>query len=150
MIHPLRCVVTVTILGCLGLVTTAALADDDRPYTEGPVVKVDTVRTEYGRFDDYVKFLDTSWKKEMDALKSAGLILNYEVLTADPQGPNDPDIYLVITYKNWAAFDGLDAKERAILKNVYGSVETANQGAADRAKMRRTIGTLTMQAIELK
>ncbi len=146
----LRSAASLAILGCLGLVTTAALADDDRPYTEGPVVKVDTIRTEYGHFDDYVKFLDTAWKKEMEALKSAGLILNYEVLSGDPQGPNDPDIYLVITYKNWAALDGLDAKERAILKDVYGSVEAANQGGADRSKIRRAIGTLTLQALELK
>jgi hypothetical protein len=140
----------VAILGCLGLVTTAALADDDRPYTDGPVVKVDSVRTEYGHFDDYVKFLDGTWKQEMEALKKAGLILNYEVLTADAQGPNDPDIFLVTTYKNWAAFDGLDAKEQAILKNVYGSVEAANQGAVDRAKVRRPIGTMTMQVLQLK
>jgi hypothetical protein len=150
MTFSLRSAATVAILGWLGLATTAALADEDRPYTEGHVVKVDTVRTEYGHFDDYMKFLDTSWKHEMEALKKAGLIVSYEVLTADPQGPNDPDIFLVTTYKNWAALDGLEPKEEAILKSVYGSVEAADQGAVDRAKMRRAIGTTTMQVLNLK
>jgi hypothetical protein len=137
------------ILACLGVLTTAALAED-QPYTEGPVVKVNAIRTEYGRFDDYVKFLDTTWKREMDAEKKAGLIVSYEVLTAEPQGPNDPDLYLVVTYKNWAAFDGLDAKAEAIAKRVYGSLAAADQGAVDRGKMRRNIGTTTMQVLNLK
>ena len=129
---------------------SAIVSADDRPYTEGSVVTVSAIRTEYGHFDDYMKFLATTWKQEQEASKKAGLILDYQVLQAEPRGPNDPDIYLVVTYKNWAVRDGLTAKSDAIASQVYGSVMSSNQGAADRGKIRRTLGSETLQVLNLK
>ena len=128
----------------------AIVSAEDRPYTEGNVVTVSAIRTEYGHFDDYLKFLATTWKQEQEASKKAGLILDYQVQQAEPRGPNDPDIYLVVTYKNWAVRDGLTAKSDAIATQVYGSVMSSNQGAADRGKIRHTLGSETMQVLNLK
>jgi hypothetical protein len=131
------------------LSSAAALADE-RPYTEGQVLSISSVRTEYGRFDDYMKFLATTWKQQQEALKKAGLLVSYQVLQAQPRGANDPDIYLVVTYKNWAALDGLTEKSDAITKQVYGSVSASNDAAVDRGKMRRILGNETMQVLDLK
>jgi hypothetical protein len=135
----------------LGLAFTGAPAvADDHPFTEGPVVNVAAIRTEYGRFDDYMKYLDTTWKAEQEAAKKAGYIISYRVITVEARGENDPDIYLVINYKNWAALDGATAKGDAIAKQVEGSLSTANQGAVDRAKIRRVLGSWTGQELDLK
>lgn len=133
----------------LGLCSAVAAAEEP-PYTEGNVINVAGIRTEYGRFDDYVKFLATTWKQEMEAEKKAGLIVSYEVLRAEPRGANDADVYLVVTYKNWAALDGLAAKADAIASQVYGSKLSADQGMVDRGKMRHTVGSETMQVLNLK
>jgi hypothetical protein len=127
----------------------AALADD-HVYTEGPVVNVAAIRTEYGKFDDYMKYLDTKWKAEQEAAKKAGYIISYKVVTVQPRGENDPDIYLVTTFKNWAALDGATAKTDAIFKQVEGSLTAANQGAVDRGKIRRILGSFTGQELNLK
>jgi hypothetical protein len=103
-----------------------------------------------GKFDEYMKFIDTTWKQEQEAAKKAGYILSYEVLAVDPRGPDDPDLYLVITYKNWAALDGALAKGDAIAKQIEGSVAAASQSQADRAKIRRVLGSQTMQSLDLK
>jgi hypothetical protein len=134
---------------CLAVVTTTAIAQT-RPYTEGPVVNVAAIRTAYGMSDEYLKWLAGPWKQEQEAMKKAGLILNYEVLMVEPRGENDADIYLVITYKNWAALDGLADRTDPISKQVYGSLEASNKGAVDRNKMRRVLGSTTMQSINLK
>ncbi|HWH80284.1 MAG TPA: hypothetical protein VNT76_23050, partial [Candidatus Binatus sp.] len=76
---------------------------DDHPYTEGQVVQVSAIRTEYGKFDEYMKFLDTTWKATQEASKKAGYSTGYKVITVEPRGENDPDIYLVVYFKNWAA-----------------------------------------------
>jgi hypothetical protein len=123
---------------------------DDHAYSEGPVVNVAMIRTVDGKFDDYMQWLDTTWKAEQEAAKKAGYIQSYEVLTANPQGPNDPDVLLVITYKNWAALDGGLAKGDAIAKQVEGSVAASNQSEADRSKIRRVLGSQTMQVATLK
>jgi hypothetical protein len=130
--------------------TSAAVAADDHAYTEGPVVNVASIRTEYGKFDDYMKYLDTTWKQTQEAAKKAGYILSYEVLLAEPRSENDPDILLVITYKNWAALDDATAKGDAIAKQVEGSLAVSNQGAVDRGKIRRVIGSQTYQMLNLK
>jgi hypothetical protein len=107
----------------IGLGSFNALAyADDQPYTEGPVVNVAGIRTEYDRFDDYMTFLAGNYKQQMEGLKKAGLILSYEVLTVEPRGADGSDIYLVVRYKNWAALDGLREKTDAMVKQVYGSL----------------------------
>jgi hypothetical protein len=39
----------------------------------------------------------------MEAMKKAGLIIDYNVFSATPKSPDQPNIYLWITFKNAAA-----------------------------------------------
>ena len=80
----------------------------------------------------------------------AGNIVSYRVISVEARGENDPDIYLVINYKNWAALDGATAKSDAIAKQVEGTLAASNQGAADRSKIRRPLGSCTGQELKLK
>jgi len=126
-----------------------ALADD-HAYTEGPVVNVSRIRTVDGKFDEYMNWLDTTWKQENEASKKAGYILSYEVLAIEAREPDDPDLLLRITYKNWAALDGALAKGDAIAREIEGSVAAASQAQFERAKIRTVLGSATMQVLELK
>lgn len=134
---------------CLACASVTAYADD-HAYTEGSVVNVARIRTVDGKFDEYMKWVDTTWKKEQDASKKAGYILSYQVLTVEARGPDDADVLLVTYYKNWAALDGATAKGDAIAKQIEGSVAAASQAQADRAKIRRVLGSSTMQVLDLK
>ena len=134
---------------CFGLSSVPAIADD-HPYSEGPVVNVSSIRTLEGKFDDYMEWISTTWKKMQEESKKKGYILAYEVLAVEPRGPDDPDIYLVITYKNWAALDGAIAKGDEIAKAVEGSLATANKSQSERDKLRRVLGSQTMQQLMLK
>ena len=139
------------ITAALGLaVFSVAAVAEDHPFTEGAVVNVAAIRTEYGKFDDYMKFLDTKWKATQEAAKKAGYITGYKVISVEPRGENDPDIYLVIYYKNWAALDGATAKGDAIAKEVDGSVSASNEAAVSRGKIRRVLGSWTGQQLDLK
>jgi hypothetical protein len=134
----------------LACASFAALADD-HAYSEGAVVNVSRIRTVDGKFDEYMKWLDTTWKKENEAAKKAGYILSYEVLAIEPREPTDPDLLLRITYKNWAAFgDGALARGDAIAKEIEGSVAAASQAQYERSKIRTVLGSATMQVLELK
>lgn len=133
-------------LACAG---EAALADE-HPYTEGNIVNVTRIRTEAGRFDDYMKFLATTYKAEMEGFKKAGLIVDYEVILAEPHNESEPDLLLITTYKNWAAMDGWSTKFDAITKQVEGSLDASNQGTTDRGKIRRVLGSQTYQVLNLK
>jgi len=134
---------------CLTFTSFSALADD-HAFTEGAVVNVSSIRTVDGKFDDYMKWLDTTWKAQNEAAKKAGDLVSYQVISVQPRGPDDPDLYLVLTYKNWAALDGALAKGDALSKQFEGSVTAANQAQSDRAKIRRVLGSSTMQVLDLK
>ncbi len=134
---------------CLAGLSISAFADD-HAYTEGAVMNVARIRTVNGHFDDYMKWVDTTWKQEQEAAKKAGYLVSYQVISIEPRGPEDADVLLVTTYKNWAALDGALAKGDAIAKQIEGSVTAASQAQADRAKIRRVLGSSTMQVLELK
>jgi hypothetical protein len=143
-----RFAVIAALLG-FSLASLSAVADE-HPFTEGQVVNVAAIRTAYGKFDDYMKFLDTTWKATQEAAKKAGYITGYKVISVEARGENDPDIYLVVYYKNWAALDGATAKADAITNEVVGSLAAANKGAVDRGSMRRILGSWTGQQLDLK
>ena len=119
-------------------------------YNDGPVTNVAFIRTVDGHFDDYMQWLATTWKKQEEAAKKAGLILSYRVMVAEPRNATDPDIILMVEYKNWAALDGLGAKLDAVSAEVEGSVEKANQSEVGRAKIRTVLGSSTVQEALLK
>lgn len=122
----------------------------DRPYTEGPVVVVTSIRTAPGGFDEYVAWLAGPWKEFMEAQKKAGVILDYRVFETRPATPSEPDLYLEVFYKNWAAFDGLEAKVDPISEKVFGPRQQRNAAAASRDQIRTVLGDQTMQEIHLK
>ena len=134
----------------LTLTFAGAAVADEHPFTEGQVVNVAAIRTEYGKFDDYMKYIATTWKATQEAAKKAGYITGYKVIAVEPRGENDPDLYLVLYYKNWAALDGATAKADTIATQVEGSVANANKGAVDRGKIRRILGSWTGQQLDLK
>ena len=59
----------------LASISFAALADD-HAYSEGAVVNVARIRTVDGKFDDYMKWLATTWKQSQEAAKKAGYIVS--------------------------------------------------------------------------
>jgi hypothetical protein len=132
-----------------GLLATAAGAAD-RPYTEGAVVNVASIRTQPGMFDEYLKYIAGPYKQMMDEQVKAGVIVDWKVYSVVPQGPHDPDLYLVTTYKNMAALDGLDAKTDPMSEKVFGSMEKSSAAAVDREKIRALVGDQLMRELVIK
>lgn len=127
-----------------------AQAADERAYTEGNVVVVSNIRTEPGQFDNYMKYLSTTYKALMDEYKKAGIVVDYGVYSTSPTNPSEPDLLLTVTYKNLGAMDNLDAKQDPIGKKVWGSLQASSQASADRGKMRKQLGTRMLRQLVLK
>src|ERR1043166_9767448 len=82
------------------LASTQSRAEDQRQYMEGSVTFVQEIAVEYGHFEDYIDWLNSTWKPTMEATKKAGIIIDYKAFGATPQSPDRPSIILWITYKN--------------------------------------------------
>ena len=129
--------------------TREALAQNDRQYTDGPVTEVNYVQVEYGHFPEYIDWLNSTWKPTMEAMKKAGLIIDYKVFSATPQSPDHPNIILWITYKNMAALDK-GAEEEAVAKKVIGSTEVQNKARVARNEYRKVLGDELIREVILK
>ena len=79
------------------------------------------------------------------AAKKAGLIIGYKVFQASPKSPDQPNVYLEITYKNMAAYAGdigdqADAFE-AVTEKVICSSACQDQARVRRNEFRKVLGT---------
>jgi hypothetical protein len=122
-----------------------ARAANERGYTYGPVTEVDYIHVEYGHFDEYMAWVTSTWVPTMEAAKKAGLIIDYKVFQASPKSPDQPNVYLEITYKNMAAYagdigDGADAFE-AVTEKVICSSTCQDQARVHRNEIRKVLGT---------
>jgi hypothetical protein len=129
---------------------SAALADDSKAYTDGPITEVTSIRTKPGMFDAYMKWLDTTGKQLREDEKKAGIIVDYAVYAVQPRSPHDPDLYLAITYKNMAALDGLSDRVEPLSKKIWGTRDAAAKASVDRESMREILGSELIRRLDLK
>jgi hypothetical protein len=132
---------TIILSMCLAasLLSLDARAQDERPYTEGPVTLV----------QEYVDWLNSTWKPTMEATKKAGIIIDYKVFSATPQSPDHPNIILWITYKNMAALDR-GVEEEAVAKKVICSTECQNKARVGRNEYRKVLRREYIRELILK
>jgi len=113
---------------------------DERQYSEGPVTDVTYIRVDYGRFEDYIDWLNSTWKPTMEAMKKAGLVIDYKIFTATPKSLDEPNIFRLITFKNMAALDRGVEQER-VAKKVIGSIKVQNKARMARNEYRKLLGS---------
>ena len=124
-------------------------AQDLRQYTDGPVTEADYIEVEYGHFEEYIDWLNSTWKPTMEAMKKAELIIDYKVFRANPKSPDQPNIIFMITYKNMAALDR-GVEQEAVAKKVIGSTEVQNKARVFRNEYRKVLGTELIRELILK
>jgi L-rhamnose mutarotase len=126
-----------------------ARAPDERQYADGPVTEVAYIRLEYGRFEEYIAWLNATWKPTMEAMKKAGLIVDYRIFTASPKSADQPNIFRMITFENMAALDrGIE--QEAVARAVIGSTEFQNRARVGRNEYRKILGSDLIRELVLK
>ena len=134
----------------LAICTSVTRAQEEHAYTQGAVVVVSFVRTEPGMFEDYMRYLDNTYKRLMDGYKKQGIIVDYAIYQSLPRDPHDADVILTVTYKNMAALDDLQSRTDPAVKQVFGSLPKAASASADREKMRKQLGSQLVRQLILK
>lgn len=126
-------------------------AQEDRAYTEGTVSVVTSVKIMDGEFNNYMNYLSKTYKPLMEAQKKAGNVLDFSVYGARARSADEADMYLVVTYPNMAAFDGLADRTEPVQKQVTGMTrEQSNAASVERGKMREILGSEVIRELKLK
>jgi hypothetical protein len=143
---------TIVLSTCLAIFALSlnARAQDVRQYTDGPVTELEYIQVEYGHFEEYIDWLNSTWKPTMEATKKAGLIIDYKVVRATPKTPDQPNIILMITFKDGAAAFDKRVEQDEVANKVIGSTEVQNKARVSRNQYRKVIGIEFVREVILK
>jgi hypothetical protein len=135
----------------LALGLTSVAVAQNRPYTDGPVMNVSYIRVKPGMFDKYVKWLATDWKRNMEAQKKEGIILDYAVYSSPQSREGDWNMVLTTTYKNMAALDNLrDRAEPLANRTLSTTPEQRAQETVEREALRDQVGSRLLRQLILR
>jgi len=122
-----------------------------RPFHDGPVWTLTFVHTKPGLGLKYMEYLATEWKKEQDALKKAGLILDYKVIGGESHNPNDWDLMLMTEYKDLATLEANEDKMEAVAMQALDlNDQKMLQGYQERSSWREILGDRLAREIVLE
>ena len=122
-----------------------------RPFHDGPVWDITFVKGKPGVELKYMEFLATEWKTEQEALKKAGLILNYMVIATEAHSPTDFDLMLMIQYKDLATMEANQDKAEAVANQALNSNDKKMlEGYQERASWREIVGDRLAREIILE
>ena len=142
-------VLSIVLFAALG--STSAFAQDHaRGWEQGHVVQVTEVHTEDGMFNAYINDLSNVWRKFLDAQIEEGSVIRYGMYSNANPRKGEPDLFLTVTYANWAAFDiGVEYFEELGSK-ILGSTDEMREANVDRGELRVIGSTYTLQEIKFK
>jgi hypothetical protein len=140
-----------SIVAFAALGSTSAFAQDhSRGWEQGNVVQVTEVHIKDGMFNAYVNDLSNVWRKFLDAQKEDGDVISYGMYSNANPRADEPDLYLTITFANWAAFDrGVEYFEE-LGSQILGSTDEMREANIDRGELRVIGSTYTLQEIKFK
>lgn len=146
-----RTFVFITLICLVGLASIPALAQDhSRGWENGAVVVVSEVDIKPGMFNAYINDLNNVWRKFLERQMEDGYVLDYGMYTNASAREGEPDLFLTVTYKNWAAFDTGNEYFEKISQEIMGSMEDMREANIDRGELRTLMGTMTLQEIHFK
>ncbi|MDX1517157.1 MAG: hypothetical protein R3288_09975 [Woeseiaceae bacterium] len=135
----------------LALSANAALAQDHtRGWEQGHVVQVTNVHIKDGMFNAYINDLNAHWRKFLEQQIEDGDVIRYGMYANPNSRKGEPDLILVVTFKDWGTFDrGVEYFEE-LGERVFGGMEEMRVAGVDRGELREIGTTMTLQEIRFK
>jgi hypothetical protein len=143
---------TICCLFTLAFITISSAQADDRVYSDGGSVwSISFIETKAGHFDDYIENLNQIWRRYLDEQKKDGDVLSYKMIPIAFPRDGEPNLMLMVEFKNWAAFDrGNNEYFDQLAERLQGSVDKATQSNIDREEIRSLRGGYAGQEITFK
>ncbi|HET6796974.1 MAG TPA: hypothetical protein VFH40_07425 [Gemmatimonadales bacterium] len=133
------------------LVTLTPAAHSQEHYTLGPVQRIILLDIKPGKGREFWTDLRQNVRPLYDEYKRQGLIQDYSVgLKTTAEGPQDWDVALILTFKNWAALDVFATKGDSVSMRYYGSYGKRSEAGARRSDAGTVISSFLVRGVTLK
>jgi len=134
-------VVAVAVFSAMLLPALAQAQMPVRPFHDGPVWDIAFIKMKAGVGLKYMNWLATEWKTEQEALKKAGLILDYKVIGTEAHGTTDWDLMLMTEFKDLATMEAQEDKREDVANKATNSDDKKMiAGYEERTGWREIVG----------
>ncbi|QHJ11837.1 hypothetical protein FX988_02073 [Paraglaciecola mesophila] len=138
------------LIGTLALsISTIALAQESS-YSFGTVWEAHGIRVLPGQFENYMDHLAGSWKDVYEFAKKEGHVVDYHVLASNHARVGEPDLILVIEYKDYVKTAEYEAFQKKIDEMLSTNERQADKEFGDRGSMRETLSSYQYHELNLK
>ena len=101
----MRSVILAVLTATFFFSASAQAQDNERNYELGSVWTVGFSETKPGYFNAYMNNLENEWLRFIKAQQEEGDVLSYKVLNIISTRDGEPDLMLLVEWKNMAVFD---------------------------------------------
>jgi hypothetical protein len=124
--------------------------DHTRNWDNGNIVQVTEVHIKDGMFNAYINDLNNVWRKFMEEQMKDGSVVGYSMFANVAAREGEPDLYLTVTYANWAAFDLGEEYFNGIRDKVLGSADAARSANIKRGELRTLGSNYNLQEVKFR
>lgn len=147
----IKITVLMTALIFMAFFSVNTLAQDNkRNWDIGNVVAVTEVHTKDGMFNAYINDLNNVWRKYIEEQMKDGSVVGYGMFINVAAREGEPDLYLTVTYANWAAFDLGEEYFNKIQDKIQGSADVARSASIKRGDLRTLGSNYNLQEIKFR
>lgn len=125
-------------------------AAQESSYKPGTVWQVSDINVMPGQFENYMDYLASTWKKVNELGKTEGVVASYHVLQLNNKRNGEPDLVLVIEYRDYQTTAQQEAMEKKVNALLAQDSRSATTASAARGKMRELMGSQEYQELILK
>ena len=126
-----------------GMMLSAAPAfAQESSYKLGPLWDASRIDVEDGQFENYMDFLNTTYRDNQSFAKSQGWILDYYILNSVNARDGEPDIILLTRYADFPSVAEIERRDTIMSARMKQDDHQAEAASGDRGKMRRLMGTV--------
>ena len=128
---------------------TPAMAQESS-YKPGTVWEAGRINVLDGQFENYMDWLAGQWKKVQELGKAEGIVVDYHVLAANNPRAGEPDLILIIEYKDYQTTAQQEAFNKKVNAMLASDDRKQTTASGERGKMREQLGSVQYQELILK
>lgn len=142
--------------GALPVVAACTLAGatpvlaQESSYTAGDYWDVSDIDIVDGQEENYLDWLAANWKRDQEWAKSKGYISDYHVLANDYPRAGEPDLFLVVIYKEQPTRAEQERRRKEYEAFVSKNSRMLVKESGDRGPMRKLMGNSQLTELKLK
>lgn len=120
-------------------------------FTDGAVSRIILIHIKPGHTTDFWSDVRQNLKPVYEEYKKQGVITDYAFFTkATLENPDDWNVGINLTYKNYGALDGLAEKTDPITLKFYGSREARTAAGMKRTEAATTVSSFLIRQVDPK